>query len=174
MGSLLYRDLTFVASPPEANYITVVVKGFPLAVYSDGNVWDVRLGQWINTYVDKDGYLIANKAQTSIKIHRLMLFVYEGAPARGYECRHLDGDPANNEVSNLMWGTKKDNRADRLLHGTHNARSDHGRTKFTEDDVADIKRRLSNNESLVDIAHIYEVTSGTISHIKQKRTWNNG
>jgi DNA-binding CsgD family transcriptional regulator len=33
-------------------------------------------------------------------------------------CRHLDGNPANNHISNLGWGTNSENTQDRLEHGT--------------------------------------------------------
>jgi hypothetical protein len=33
--------------------------------------------------------------------------------------RHLDGDPANNHVSNLAWGTQSENMKDTLQHGTN-------------------------------------------------------
>lgn len=34
--------------------------------------------------------------------------------------RHLDGDPLNNAVWNLLFGTASENAHDRVQHGTHN------------------------------------------------------
>lgn len=35
------------------------------------------------------------------------------------ETRHLDGDPGNNKVDNLVWGTIEENRRDTVKHGNH-------------------------------------------------------
>lgn len=50
-------------------------------------------------------------------IHRLVLEAFVGPCPEGMQCRHLDGDPANNRLSNLKWGTPKENQADRERHG---------------------------------------------------------
>jgi hypothetical protein len=34
------------------------------------------------------------------------------------ECLHGDGDPTNNNLSNLRWGTSIENEEDKLRHGT--------------------------------------------------------
>lgn len=52
-------------------------------------------------------------------VHRLVLIAFIGLPEEGQEGCHWDGDPQNNEVSNLRWGTASENRQDSLRHGTH-------------------------------------------------------
>ena len=50
-------------------------------------------------------------------VHRLVIEAWVGPqPARGYVVRHLNGDPTDNRVENLAWGSARDNSADRLLH----------------------------------------------------------
>lgn len=51
-------------------------------------------------------------------VHRLVLEVFFGPCPEGMECRHLDGNPGNNRLDNLAWGTKKENQADSRRHGT--------------------------------------------------------
>lgn len=51
-------------------------------------------------------------------IHRLVLKAFCGEPSAKEEARHLDGNPENNKLSNLKWGSKRENFEDRLLHGT--------------------------------------------------------
>jgi hypothetical protein len=52
-------------------------------------------------------------------IHRLVLTAFEGPAPVGTEALHADGDPANNRLSNLSWGTHAQNQADQVAHGTH-------------------------------------------------------
>lgn len=52
-------------------------------------------------------------------VHQLVLEAFAGPCPRGLECRHLDGDAANNALSNLQWGTASENQRDRIAHGTH-------------------------------------------------------
>lgn len=53
-------------------------------------------------------------------IHQLVLEAFVGPCPPGMECRHLDGDPSNNKLSNLAWGTPQENANDRISHGTTN------------------------------------------------------
>ena len=52
-------------------------------------------------------------------IHRLVLLAFEGPEPDGMEVCHTDGNPANNRLDNLRWGTRGDNLRDRVRHGTH-------------------------------------------------------
>jgi HNH endonuclease len=52
-----------------------------------------------------------------IPLHRLILQVFVGPCLPGKEIvRHLDGDPRNNRVENLRWGTSQENSFDRHKH----------------------------------------------------------
>lgn len=51
-------------------------------------------------------------------IHILVLTTFGcPRPNPADECRHLDGDPANNTLGNLQWGTRSENALDRVRHG---------------------------------------------------------
>ena len=55
-------------------------------------------------------------------IHVMVAEAFLGERPDGYEIRHLDGDSANNAVTNLRYGTKSENMLDAVRHGTqHNA-----------------------------------------------------
>lgn len=51
-------------------------------------------------------------------VHRLVMDAFVGPLPAGLETRHLDGDPENNRLDNLQYGTRSENRVDRLTHGT--------------------------------------------------------
>lgn len=60
------------------------------------------------------------------KIHQLVLLAFVGPYPEGMEVRHLDGDPANNRLDNLRYGTRSENMYDRVRHGNHpNANKTH-------------------------------------------------
>jgi hypothetical protein len=55
-------------------------------------------------------------------VHSLVAETFLGPRPPGSEVRHLDGDPLNNRVENLAYGTRIENAADRERH----ARTAHG------------------------------------------------
>ena len=64
--------------------------------------------------------LYHNGQYVTKQIHRLVLQAFVGDCPNGMETRHLDGNPANNLLSNLKWDTKSENNKDRFRHGfTH-------------------------------------------------------
>lgn len=52
-------------------------------------------------------------------VHRLVLIAFVGPPPPGMHALHSDGDPANNRLSNLRWGTPSENSFDAVRHGVH-------------------------------------------------------
>lgn len=52
-------------------------------------------------------------------VHRLVLMAFVGLPGEGQEALHWDGDPANNSLANLRWGTRSENLRDSVRQGTH-------------------------------------------------------
>ena len=82
-----------------------------------------KFGKVLKQQTDDFGY----KAVTLYKddkgkwffVHRLILMTFVGLPPEGCETRHLDGDPSNNHIDNLEWGTHKQNIQDAIEHGTH-------------------------------------------------------
>ena len=55
-----------------------------------------------------------------VRVHRLVLECFVGAAPNNHVAAHLDGNPANNTLTNLAWVTHKENQAHRVLHGTSN------------------------------------------------------
>lgn len=57
--------------------------------------------------------------QRTALLHRLVLSAFAGPAPEGFEGLHGDGDPDNNRLSNLRWGTRSENQFDQVTHGTH-------------------------------------------------------
>jgi predicted HTH transcriptional regulator len=88
------------------------------------------------------------------------------------QCRHLDGNSKNNNLSNLKWGTPRENQQDRNIHGTGQFGSKNPIAKLNEYQVKIIKILLKSKKfSNTEIAKIFGVTRFNISAIKNKRSW---
>lgn len=72
----------------------------------------------------RNGYLrvgltVRPCASVSRLVHQLVLEAFVGPRPAGQVVRHLDGNRANNSLSNLTYGTPKENTADMFRHGTY-------------------------------------------------------
>lgn len=69
------------------------------------------------------GYLVVNLTKRGVQkvhqVHQLVATAFIGPRPEGMETRHLDGNPQNSRVTNLVYGTHSDNMRDALRHGTH-------------------------------------------------------
>ena len=57
--------------------------------------------------------------QTKMSVGECVLSSFVGPRPRGMVVRHLDGNPRNNHLDNLAWGTQSANMRDAVRHGTH-------------------------------------------------------
>jgi hypothetical protein len=53
-------------------------------------------------------------------VHLLVAEAFIGPKPEGQQTRHRDGNPDNNQATNLHYGTRGDNQRDSVEHGTHN------------------------------------------------------
>ena len=52
-------------------------------------------------------------------VYRLVLAAFTGPAPTGHVARHLNGDPSDNRLANLAYGTYSENNRDTVRHGTH-------------------------------------------------------
>lgn len=72
--------------------------------------------------------LCRNGETYPIQVHQLVMLAFVGPCPPGLEVRHLDSNPRNNALTNLVYGTRAENARDRVLNGTdNNARKTHCR-----------------------------------------------
>jgi hypothetical protein len=130
------------------------------------------------TFVGADGYVFVKLQQggkrTNYRVHRLVLEAFVGKRPQGMQARHLDGNKLHNTIDNLVWGTSKENHADKERHGTSNKGERHGHNSvLTKEDVREIRRLIfSKKYTLKAIGKLFGVSVGAISRIKYGGTWS--
>jgi len=161
----------------------ITIKEFPS--YSISNKG--RIKRIINSITSKKGkFLIPNKLKsghlwitlrknnTSFRrlVHRLVLSNFISPCPQEMETRHLDGNPSNNKIENLVWGTRKENCRDKVNSINNQKGSKHGMSKLNETMVIEIRKLNINGVRPRDLGPKYHVSPQLISKIIHKRIWN--
>jgi hypothetical protein len=158
----------------------VGIKGY--WVGSDGTLWSERrrggttgvakrMKPWER---NKYGHQHTRFGGKYFQVHRLVLFAFVGKPPEGHECRHLDGNARNNDVSNLCWGTPQDNWDDRRKHGRDLDGIKAPAVKLTEQQVRDIRtkyRYRKRGYGFRCLAKEYGVAMNAIRCVIKRTTW---
>lgn len=91
-----------------------------------------RRGEWAPKALstDRNGYKRVTLSKDGKKrgrlVHHLVLEAFVGPKFAGMECRHLNGNPGDNQLENLQWGTSSENSFDVVRHGNNlNAEKSH-------------------------------------------------
>jgi Trp operon repressor len=109
--------------------------------------------------------------RTTRHVHVLVLTAFRGPKPEGMEARHLDGNPANNALGNLAWGTRKENMADKVLHGTAQKGERNGNSVLTEERVREIRGLLRTGVIQAEIARQFGVSQVLVSLISRGKNW---
>lgn len=114
-------------------------------------------------------------APARVYAHRLSYEQFVGPIPEGlFVCHHCD-NPGCVRPSHLFVGTQKDNMADCSRKGRTTGGSLPGErnpfAKLTEGRVHAARQRLASGEMVTSIARDFGVSIGTISHIKNGRSW---
>lgn len=169
------------------------IKGYPdYAVDANGNVWSKRVPgpqgrkpreDWRKLSPQRSRrsgvvYRTVGLRQTpggrkqTRLVHRLILEAFVGPCPKGMVACHNDGDPSNNRLDNLRWGTLSENAADKFDHGTLVRGSQSYKAKHSEMDILTVffLRRLGLSDKaileFVDLGH-----PGNVSAVLRGATW---
>lgn len=118
---------------------------------------------------DEFGYPMVRIDGKTIKVHRAVMLAFVGKRKVGFEIRHLDGDCKNNSLSNLAYGTAKENALDKYRCRKDGKIAD--TQKLTIRDANEIRLALAAGYKGVDLARIYGVSEQTICDIKHGRIY---
>jgi hypothetical protein len=122
----------------------------------------------------KTGYyqcsISVNCKETTARIHCMILDAFVGPrPTRSHQARHLDGNKEHNYLSNLAWGTSKDNADDRKKHGTYYQGEKHPESKLTDSQALEIILSPKTKSSSKILSKKFGVSINTIKTIRYNR-----
>lgn len=98
-------------------------------------------------------------------VHQLILKTFVGECPEGMEVLHKNGDPQDNRLGNLRYGTRSENILDVYYQGRK-------WRKLSIDDVQAIRFGFSCDLSGAELSRMFGVTQNTISNVKTKRTFS--
>ena len=106
--------------------------------------------------------------------HRLVLMAFVGLPPKDIQACHNDGNRSNNKLSNLRWGTAKENCADRKKHGTESVGCKNGQSKLNEKQIREILNIKENYKmSHCEIGLLFGVSPSTIDRVVRCTSYKN-
>lgn len=147
------------------------------AASSDGRVWSKKTGRW-KPLSGMDGggsrycrVAIKDGGKTVWKyVHRLVLAAFLG-DRPGMQCRHLDGNKLNNDISNLAWGTARENSDDMERHGARCRGSRIANSVLCERDVAEMRSLHTRGATIRSLANRFGVSFQTASTVVRGKGW---
>lgn len=145
------------------------VDNLPYEVSSEGRVR--RRGRVLRPRVHSNGYLrvclSVNGEHSDQYIHRLVAKAFLGEPDAGMHADHINGDRADNRLSNLRWLTSDENRSTRhLARGSRN-----GSSRYSEKLIRSIKSRFGKGVTDRLIAEEFGVARRFVNAVRNKRIW---
>lgn len=105
-------------------------------------------------------------------VSHLVLLTHVGPPPSAeHVAAHLNGDEADDRLSNLAWLTFGELVARRAAGGRTARGWKNGRAQLREHEVVEIKRRLRNNESPGKIGEAFGVSARCVRLIRDGFNW---
>ena len=114
-----------------------------------------------------------NGRNQTIMLHIVICATFHGPkPSERHQVAHSDGNPQNNNASNLRWATALENADDRERHGKTCRGPNSGTAKLTANVIADIRRAYAaDNRSSGRIAAAFGITRTQVYNIVHRKQW---
>jgi len=117
------------------------------------------------------GYIQIAQGHDPRYVHHLVLAAFRGPRPAGAHSRHINGNRADNRLSNLRWGTRAQNEADKVRHGLSNRGKRNGQAKLTEAQVRAIRAATGPRGIVTKLAIKYGIAHSAISLIRSGKNW---
>jgi hypothetical protein len=109
------------------------------------------------------------------QVSALVLEAFIGPrPARPtrHDAAHINGDPFDNRLENLVWVTHRENMRHRIPHGTNNPGEKNPMTRLTNDSVVRMRGMFSRKEQEVaDLAKTFGLATRSVYYILRGWRW---
>lgn len=130
----------------------------------------------LSVFFRKEPYPLVQLVETKIYVHRIIAAAFLGpaisASGDVLVVRHKDDNPLNNQLSNLQFGTHKDNSEDAKKNGKIYAGMENHNAKLSDDIVKEIRlMRHQQKTKIKRLAEIYGVCGQTISRVLAGEAW---
>lgn len=141
------------------------------SITEDGCIWSHLSNSWKAHVILQLGYHTVSLRGTTEYVHLLILRTYVGPKPEGAWGLHRDDNKDRNILSNLYWGTPKQNAQDALANNiTHVGERNH-MSKITEEQVKHIRAAYAQGDSQNLIALEFRIGQTTVSNIVNRNTW---
>ena len=110
------------------------------------------------------------KLEMDVSVIVLTAFI-SGRPAGMEVCHDPDPNPLNNNLSNLRWGTRKENAEDMVRHGRSSKGVRRPMAKLNDNLVRVARERVRRGESCRKVAKEVGVSQSTLSRAVAGDTW---
>lgn len=153
-----------------------IIKDYPAYKISNkGKVYNLKRGKLLKPLENTQGYLMVMLYNKDFRkrcyIHRFVLIAFRGLPSFNEETRHLDGTKTNNQLSNLKWGTKKENWKDRKRYGNNLQGEKNGKSKLKVCDVLTTRKKYNKGVKRRVLSERFKVSTHQISLIIHCKSW---
>lgn len=173
--------------PPVQDGIVIkyVLSSPGYAIDTEGCLWSAWIGRkhkvrigtsWkrLRGSKTKAGYIscLLHGSTKPVYIHRLVLETFIGPCPPGMECRHLNGNPSDNRLVNLTWGTPHEQALDKLRHGTHkgflNGES-HPQAVMTDEVIRQLRVAAIQGTPFEELSRTFGISKAYASHLATGR-----
>ena len=136
----------------------------------------ITIGRFLKPQRRSDGYLHVqlwkNNQPQTLLLHRLVATSFIGPVPDGREVNHIDGNKANNRLSNLEYATRTENNLHAYRNGLMHRGEDHYFSKLTDDDVLFIRNAQKQGLGCRKLARRFGVNKSTIVQVQNGKSWS--
>lgn len=112
----------------------------------------------------------SNGKQIGVCVHSIVAEAFLGKRPEKLQVRHLDGNRLNNKISNLKYGTPKENSLDKIAHGNSSKGEKNPKNKLTSNQVIQIIK-MAKEVSVKQIAESFFVSTSHVYRIMNGKRW---